>query len=155
MNGGWGIHFSLDSQDFDLPHGLVLLPTRRCNTAMGVVPNGLVFPALQVGEPGKVSLRQLQDSFELVTQVGSVRSRLKRCNIRFCLAGNTSAISRAQPELSQPVSNEECKVHWAVLKELRERCANGVDSVRQAFIQRRPSRHGRYSSLPNDPPQEA
>ena len=45
--------------------------------------------------------------------------------------------------LSQPVSNEECKVHWAVLKGLRERCANGVDSDRQAFIQRQPSRHGR------------
>ena len=84
-------------------------------------------------------------------QVRSVRSRLKRCNIRFCLAGHTRAISRAQPELSQPVSNEECKVHWAVLKGLRERCANGVDSIRQAFIQRRPSRCDRHSSLPNDP----
>jgi len=151
MNGRWGIHFSLDSQDFDLPHGLVLLPTRRCNTAMGVVPSGLVFPALQVGEPGQVSLRQLQDSFELVMQVGLDRSRLKRCNIRFCLDGRTRTISRAQPELSQPVSNEECKVHWADLIGLRERpavmheplhcsgtdthfhCAHRVDSVRQAF----------------------
>lgn len=78
-----------------------------------------VFPALQVGELGKLSLRQLQDSFELVMQVGSVRSRLKGCNIHFCLAGRPRAISRAQPELSQPVSNEECKVHWTVLKGLR------------------------------------
>ena len=81
-------------------------------------------PALQIGEPGKVPLRQLQDAFELVMQVGSARCRLKRRNIRFCLAGRTRAISRAHPELSQPVSNEECKIHWAVLKALRERVAS-------------------------------
>jgi hypothetical protein len=32
-----------------------------------------VFPALQIGELGKVSLRQMQDSLKLVMQVGSVR----------------------------------------------------------------------------------
>jgi hypothetical protein len=73
-----------------------------------------LFAPLQVAELGKVSLGQLQDSFEPVVQVSSVQSRLKRCNIRFCLAGRTRAIARAQPALSQPASNEEWKVHLTI-----------------------------------------
>jgi hypothetical protein len=92
-------------------------------------------------------------------QISSVRCRVKRCNIRFCVAGRTRTISRAQRELSQPVSNKEGKVHWAVSfspfrhrRPLPPRLETRPQS--QAFIQRRPSMHDRHSSRTNHAPQE-
>ena len=76
-----------------------------------------VFPTLQVGELCQLSMRQLQDSFKLIMDVSSRRCRLKTvrfpqvCNIRFCHARRTRAISRTQTELLQPVSGEEDKIH--------------------------------------------
>jgi hypothetical protein len=40
-----------------------------------------MFPTMQVGELCQVSMRQLQDSFELIIDVGLVRCRLK--TVRF------------------------------------------------------------------------
>ena len=76
-----------------------------------------VFPTLQVGERCQLSMRQLQDSFRLIMDVSSRRCRLRTvrfqqvCNIRFCHARRTRAISRTQTELLQPGSGEEGKAH--------------------------------------------
>lgn len=58
-----------------------------------------VFAMLVVGKLFKLSMRQFQDSFQLVVHFGSVRSRLKTVwgrhlrNIRFRHAGRTCEIS--------------------------------------------------------------